>query len=196
MKNLLIIGASLCACAAQANLLVNGSFEDTAVANNTYQNVVAGSSFITGWSVTGTSVDVIAGPTTWIPQAGNQSIDLAGTPGPGAVSQIFATSVGQEYEVVFYLGSNHQGSGNKTVDVTIDGVTENLIGGLTNGSWVQFVRNFTATNTSTEIKFESTNSGNFGGAVDNVSVEAVPEPMTMIGLATAALLAANRKRKK
>lgn len=195
MKTLLIIGASTCACFAQANLLVNGSFEDTPVANNSFQNVVAGSSFITGWTVTGTSVDVIAGPTTWIPQNGNQSIDLAGTPGPGAVGQSFTTIIGQDYEVNFYLGSNHQGSGDKSVNVYINGVSENLTGGLTNGSWVQFTRTFTASALSTEVKFESTNSGNFGGAVDNVSVEAVPEPLTLVGLGLMGLAAVRRRRK-
>lgn len=195
MKNLLIIGASLCACFANANLLVNGSFEDTPVSSNSFQNVVAGNGFITGWTVTGTSVDVIAGPSTWIAQDGNQSIDLAGTPGPGAVGQSFATTIGQDYEVSFYLGSNHQGGGDKSVNVYINGVSENLTGGLTNGSWVLFTRTFTASALSTEVKFESTNSGNFGGAVDNVSVEAVPEPFTLAGIGIMGLAAIKRKRK-
>lgn len=182
---------------ASANLVSNGSFEDGVIGANTFRIVANGDSFITDWTVTGTSVDVVSGPATWIAADGNQSIDLAGTPGPGGVSQMIATTNGTAYRIRFALSRNDQGGSvaDKDVDFMFGSYTENLLGAVQN-SWTYFERTVVADSSSTELRFSSDSAGFFGGLVDDVSVEVVPEPASMAALTIGALgLIARRRRK-
>ena len=78
--------------------IVNGGFEDPNISSsgNYYLTVYSPNAdavcsqtpsvqIITGWTVTGCSVDIVRGP-SWA-HSGSQGIDLAGTPGPGGVEQ-------------------------------------------------------------------------------------------------------------
>jgi len=47
-----------------------------------------------------TSVDVVQGP-TWA-EDGIQGIDMAGTPGPGSLTQILTTAAGTDYVLSFW----------------------------------------------------------------------------------------------
>ena len=61
-------------------LITNGDFESfTAGSFSGYEVIAAGSSALTGWTIGGTSVDVIKGAYGAI--SGN-SIDMLGSPGP------------------------------------------------------------------------------------------------------------------
>jgi choice-of-anchor C domain-containing protein len=194
MKHYLIIAAGACASLAQANLLVNGSFEDQQIGNDTFLTVNNGQSNITGWIVEQTSVDIVSGPSRFIAQDGNQSIDIAGTPGPGTIKQSFATVAGQLYTVSFWLSSNTETSGDRSVNYDFEGVTGNVTGGLVNGAWIQFSDSFVATTNLSTIAFSSGDNGFAGGLIDNVSVEAVPEPFTLAALGLIAAAASRRKR--
>ena len=94
--------------ASPAAFVVNGGFEDPSLADTAgYQTVLAGQTTITGWTVGGTSVDIVANSFfTGNPSDSNQSIDLQGTPGPGSVSQTVTTTAGQAYLVTFDFGRN------------------------------------------------------------------------------------------
>jgi len=187
----------LAVSAAHANLVVNGSFESTAIGNNTYLTVTPGTAAVNlpGWTVSGTSVDMVSGPTRYPAYDGNQSIDLAGTPGPGGVEQMITTVVGEWYVIDFALGENHEGTGNKAVDFTFGSHSETLVGAVGQGNWLAFQRTIQATSTSTLLSFTSPNQNFFGGLVDAVSVQAVPEPATMLGLATAFGWALRRRKR-
>lgn len=181
---------------ASANLVVNGSFEDPLISDNSFLAVTAGSGVLTGWTVGGTSIDVLSGPSRFVAADGNQSVDLVGTPGPGDVSQLLATTDGTTYKIRFALSRNDEGGSvaDKDVDFSFGSYTENLLGAVQN-SWTYFERTIVADSSLTELKFSSDASGFFGGLVDDVSVEAVPEPASMAALTLGAMALITRRRK-
>ncbi|HET9392931.1 MAG TPA: choice-of-anchor C family protein [Candidatus Rubrimentiphilum sp.] len=92
------------AFAKAANLIKNGGF-DSGPQPSYYTMFPKGSTAIPGWIVTMGSVDVI-GPNWHDADGGKNSIDVDGTPGPGAIAQSFATKRGTKYTVWFALAGN------------------------------------------------------------------------------------------
>jgi len=191
---------------AHANLIVNGSFESPTVAPGISTTLYSGGqAFYTGnniggWTVTGASetADVYIYPNT-MPvsttqtmnvQNGNQALDLTGD-GTGGVAmgvqQLFSTTPGQTYVLSFYVGEliNEAAS----VQVYLNG---SLFQTATNNSpttgnttlWEQFVYNFTATSSSTSLRFVNNSAANVAvNGLDNVDVEATtPEPASIVTL--------------
>lgn len=163
-----------------ANLVVNGSFEDPiATPGSPYFNTVtAGETTIVGWGVGGTSVDLLEAP-RWPAFDGNQSIDLAGTPGPGSIEQFITTEIGVAYALSFALTSNTGGAGDYTVTVGFGQLNETVVPGIPLGTYLTFERIIVADSTSTLLRFSSASENNFGGIVDDVRVVAVPEPAAL-----------------
>lgn len=87
-----------------SNLIKNGGF-DIGPQPSYYAMFPKGSSAIPGWIVTMGTVDVI-GPTWHDADGGKNSIDVDGTPGPGAIAQSFSTNRGKKYVVSFALAGN------------------------------------------------------------------------------------------
>jgi len=161
--------------------LTNGSFETGTYVDGGagFEQLNAGDTSIDGWTVDAGSVDWIG--TYWPAQDGSMSIDMSGADA-GAISQTFATTIGNTYTVSFYLSGNPAGPPTvKTLDVSATGgtvgqytfdVTGNT---LANMNWTAEVYSFLATSTSTTLSFVSTTPGVFGPAIDNVAVtETVP----------------------
>ena len=156
------------------SLITNGTFEDfsgTPLVSG-YTVINAGSSALTGWTVGGTSVDLIANDYGAV---SGYSIDMLGTPGPGSLSQSFATVIGQQYTLSFDLSANGGGDG-KALTVSLTGVAPASYMGST--PFTTQTLNFVASNASTTLMFTSAASGYSGAVIDNVSVTAVPEPET------------------
>ena len=125
---------------ANANLLVNGSFEQdpsSVVANGVYQDYGAwirlapGTTYLTGWTVAGfgsggvLGVDWHLGVSPYAPRPakdGLRMIDLNidGTGGQGSgqgtISQSFATEIGSFYSVSFWLAGPSSGAQGGTLD--------------------------------------------------------------------------------
>jgi choice-of-anchor C domain-containing protein len=197
VKTLLAAAISLTAFGAQANELVtNGSFESITGSNpvGTYRKVNAGETDIVGWTVGGTSVDIINSAYGAI--SGN-SIDMLGSPGPGSLSQMLSTVVGQTYVLSFDLSYN--GGTYKDIGVSLAGGAQTF---FTGGSpFNHHTLQYTATSASTQLAFFSTGDANYSGAVlDNVSVAAVPEPetyaMLLAGLGLMGGIARRRRNKQ
>lgn len=171
--------------AANAATIVNGGFE-TGVSPGNFTTLANGSPGINGWSVGGASIDYIG--TYWNAYEGTRSVDLAGS-GNGSISQVIATVVNQMYNVSFWVARNPAGGvtpRNGFVDV---GGAPTLISFGNNGTTVTNMgwelRNFafTASSASTTLTFSSdpaTSGSNFGMALDNVMIAAVPEPATWL----------------
>src|SRR4051812_40571144 len=101
--------AALCAfsfCgAAWGAPFQNGSFELGGSRCNTF-NIPAGSTTITGWTVSVGNIDWLGAPVPgcgWQASNGNNSLDLVGT---GGIQQTFDTVPGTTYQVSFDMAGN------------------------------------------------------------------------------------------
>ncbi|MBK7470168.1 MAG: choice-of-anchor C family protein [Betaproteobacteria bacterium] len=174
--------------AAFAAPFQNGSFELGGIGPcNTY-DIPAGSTLITGWTVSVGNIDWEGPACGWQASDGGNSLDLVGQAagGIGGIEQTFDTIPGATYVVDFDLAGNYGGVPViKPLAVTIDGVTTNYTfdttgrGAFTMG-WTTKSLNFTANSTSSTIRFESDVSAaggslNAGAALDNVRITQVLE---------------------
>jgi len=180
-----LIGGSAVLALAGATLafggLTNGSFESGAYADggSGFEQLNAGDTSLTGWNVDAGSVDWIG--TYWPAQDGGMSIDMSGSDA-GTISQTLATTIGNSYNVAFYLSGNPAGPPTvKTLDLSATGGTvghysfDTAGSTLANMNWTAVSYSFTATGTSTTLTFVSTTPGAYGPAIDNVVVtETVP----------------------
>ena len=229
MKKLFGLTAPLVAVAAFATpalasvpVLTNGDFADPAV-NGSYETISAGSTAITGWTVTSGSVDLIG--SYWAPAisgtpstAGAQSLDLAGNSTGGISTTVGNLTVGDKYNVLFYMAGNPDG-GNviKSLSTFISGPGNT---GLTSGTysfdttghteqnmgWIRDQLTFTAVSSSETLSFLNYPyvglagaSSPYGAALSNVSVAAVPEASTwammIIGFGLVGVSIRRRSRK-
>ena len=100
--------------------IVNGDFEEATVDPGGFYVVLpGGSTAITGWTVTGDSVELMGG--FWQASSGLHSIDLSGSDA-GGIEQTFATTAGQLYRVTFDLAGDPGAPPTvKTVNVSAGG---------------------------------------------------------------------------
>lgn len=187
--------------AAQAELIVNGSFESTRLApSGNFKVLQTGSSFLTGWTVGGKSVDVLGPGNPYIAGAaahGDQYLDLVGSPGPGSISQILDTVAGQKYVLSFEFANNYN-AGNGVISDMSQALVE-VAGNSTllseiiehSGSeaddlkWATAIFYFTADSDKTTLTFSSYGPGSNGYSgilLDNVSVVPLttPEPASLL----------------
>ncbi len=183
--------------ASATPIITNGNFEtySVGVSDGGYTMVAAGSSAIYGWTVGGTSVDLIKN--SYGSVGSGTSVDMLGTPGPGSLSQMFNYAANTTYTLSFDLSRNPNGSYTAlAVDVfNIHNVYVST-GGVTTQSF-----SFTTGNTAGQqlLTFSSVGGDNYSGAVlDNVALTAaVPEPetyaMMLGGLGLLGFMARRRK---
>lgn len=202
-----LIAASLLAfpLLAQANLIVNGSFEVPAVGSGTFGNVgVGGSIGVGAWTVVGApgAVALVSGAYTesgvlFPAQDGAQWLDMTGsnTNAGTGVRQSIATMAGQSYALSFYIGNLTTGGGlgtTSSIEVFAGGSSLGIFthtgGSATLLDWKQFSTSFVATGASTVIDFFNRDGDNSNG-LDNVVIESagtavVPVPAALPLLAT------------
>jgi len=179
---------------ASAVIVTNGDFETLTAANpvGTYLTVNNSATTITGWSVGNISVDVVNGAYNAI--SGN-SIDLAGTPGPGSLSQTFTLAAGS-YQLSFDLGRNTDDA--PYANVVLGSTNFGTKIGGTGATFIHYVLPYVSAGGATTLSF--TNLGTPGGGIlDNVSVTAVPEPenyaMMLAGLGLIGFVAHRRAKR-
>ena len=186
---------------AQAtSVLTNGSFESGfKPPTGTFRTLSAGTDAaddITGWLVTANSVDWIR--TYWQAADGLYSLDMSGVAaGTIVTATTFNTIPGAMYVVEIYLSGNPDSgrglndlqvvatTGPDPADVftqyfSYNTSTENNT--KANMKWQLESWYFTAQGASTTLGFASLTCTAYGPALDNVSVELIPEPVTMAGL--------------
>lgn len=177
-----LIAALAIPSAGYAATFINGDFELGVDPGAQLATLAAGSTAITGWTVTGGPIDYISG--YWEAGSGSRSLDLSALTA-GGISQTFDTIAGQTYSVDFLLAGNPVGgAGTKTVSVAATGNAALEYGFNTAGTstgdmgWISQIYTFTAASDSTTLSFASLNDNPYGPALDNVavSITAVPEP--------------------
>ena len=195
MKKILAIATILAPCVAYAGPpIYSDNFNSDAPALNTAP---------AGWTVTGGTVDIVASGTFGITCAGGvgNCVDLDGsTNQSGTLSLTTGLSLvgGQTYTASFDL------SGNDRIPSQTDIVTVNF-GGTTqtfsilgSAPFVTESISFTAGTTGTyNLSFLDSSNNNIGAILDNVNVQAVPEPETyalmLVGLGFVGLAAKRRR---
>lgn len=217
MVGVMVVAACLAgAMIAQANLIVNGSFEDgnfyptdTSLgwySGNGWTAVCDNSTLIDGWTVEG-RIDWhdITGAFELKSKdgvGGQRAVDL--TPSAGsAIWQSFATVIGQYYTLSFTVASPslfYWDNFESTVTVNLAGSYTQPGQPQTNYVPTLITTGFTATDTTTTLKFSGSNQGNqwWSPVIDDVSVTAttVPDGGTTIALLGAAMLGLAGLRRK
>jgi hypothetical protein len=205
-------------------LIANGSFETPAVPVGGFTNFLVGGGTLTGWNVIGPAgkhVSIVSGVfgqngVSFPAEDGSQWLDLTGfnDNSTEGVSQSVATTIGDSYQLSFFIG-NTTGGGifgtTSTVNVFLNGLPTftdvNSLISPTTLTWEQFTHTFVASGATTTLGFANGDpaTDNSNG-LDNVvlldlgpaPVTSVPEPGTLAlfgaGLACAAAL--RRRRKK
>ena len=166
----ILLASAVFAFTASADILNNGSFELPNIGSNFYQTFNGGDSVgIPGWTVTGSSVDVVSylGNSNYPAADGNQSIDLAGTPsGPGGVEQTFTTIAGWTYKISFWVSSNGGPYSQQLQVYWNDALHSSLpVATLDTpalGTWTQEQLTLQATSNSSTIEFYTTNATSGG----------------------------------
>ncbi len=160
-----------------ANLLVNGSFEEGPdTGEQGWKPLEKGSKDIKGWEVTRGQIDYVS--SYWEAAEGKHSVDLHGSPGYGGIKQTFKTKKGQKYRVTFSLAGNPSGTvplkklGVKAADKEEEFTFSTEGKTATDMGWATQVFNFTAKGPETTLEFYTlmTEDPNCGPALDNVSV--------------------------
>jgi hypothetical protein len=174
--------------AAQANLITNGSFEDTinfVPDGNDTMSLPVSSTVMTGWTVVNGSLAWI-GPTNpfgLTASNGSYFLDLTDyrdSSPYGGVTQLITTVPGGHYQLTFDLGSSSiygipdsilasAGSTSQTFFSTLPGTN----------NWQSETLDFFAIGTSTAITLTGDSGQKYIG-LDNVSVDPVPEPATLL----------------
>jgi choice-of-anchor C domain-containing protein len=181
------LSLALLASHAIAAPFQNGSFESgTLVNTGSFDTLSAGSTAITGWTVTGDGVDYM--DTYWVAANGTRSIDMLSCGTAGGVQQTFDTLPGAIYQVTFSLAGNPDG-GIKTLTASAAASTANFTfdtAGATASAMNYATKSFTftATSASTTLAFTGGVLGGgtscAGSVLDNVAVNVLVAPSTPI----------------
>jgi hypothetical protein len=198
----------LSAAHAQLNLVVNGSFEDPAL--NSSWDVFPS---IPGWTLSyGPAIEIQRQYSGWSAAHGSQWVELdadtipsTGTNGSIGIYQDISTIPGTVYQLSFafsprpgyhpndeaYDGVRVLWGGNHVATITADGRP------LSQPNWVYYTYTLVASGTLTRLEFQDAGLYNntYGAYIDDVRLQLVPEPASLIALATGVVgLVARRRR--
>jgi len=164
------------ASSANANLIVNGGFEDNPVANGSWSFFSA--SVVNGWE--GSNIEIWHNLSGVTAAEGQQHAELNAHPYTGNVFSIFqdfTTVVGQTYDVSFFYRARE--SANEAFSFSV-GTLNSMITDHVVGAWSTFKDSFIADSTTTRLSFTTLDASTVGNLLDGVSVEAhVPESSSL-----------------
>jgi hypothetical protein len=192
------ISAPLLASASPVNLLTNGSFEDVGMAAGT-QGQASGTYGIytqmPGWSGGQNGIEIrnnVAG----VAQDGFNFVELDTTRNSVAL-QSLNTIAGAIYNLSFYFAprpnTSNRANDTNNIEVYWNNALLSTVGGTNSTSvhnWVRHDFAVQGTGALVDLKFQASGtSDSYGGSLDNVSLNVVPEPGS-IALVLGGLLAA------
>lgn len=176
------------------SLLTNGSFEsgafvpDPLYPGDDTMNLTVGATDMTGWTAENADLAWIgpSNPFGLSASDGGYFLDLSGfhdNAPYGGVQQTVSTTIGTQYRLSFDIGTDPAyDSAAVSVNVTGTGGPALFTSAPASPNrWETFTFDFTATSASTTIELDgqaATNEKYLG--LDNVSLEAIPEPGTLV----------------
>ncbi len=178
--NYISANPAIYAVALAPQLVENGGFERTPLADTGFVTRPAGSTAMPGWTIGADGIDQILNQ--WQPADGRQNVDLGASgvsPGDGSVSQSISTQPGASYLLSFAYSANPDagpGAPNAAMTVAWGGetfpVTTVRPPSPSNMDWQRFSQVVTGADASelTSLSFVQTAGGVFGVALDDVSV--------------------------
>jgi hypothetical protein len=173
MKKYLLLAALLSPSLANANLIINGSFEDTIQANGTWDIYAA----VNGWTTTN-GIE-IRNNVVGTASDGKNFAELD-TNANSSIDQVISTTAGQTYQLLFdYAGRIGETDLTNGISVFWNGtLLANLAetGGTVSNLWS--TKSFFVLGTGKDkLTFTATGpSDGFGGIIDVASLTAVPAP--------------------
>jgi hypothetical protein len=203
-----VLGASQVKPATAANLVVNGSFEQTLFNGGTDISDGSWNTYnqIPGWTATpGGKIEIQRGA-AGAAQDGKQFTELdshfyTNTDKIG-IYQDIATEIGKKYRLSFYYSPRpHTAATENDFEVLFGNTFSKTISagaGSSQTNWLKYTADIVATSNVSRLQFDYYVSKDFqdtyGSYIDNVSLETVPEPGTLLGLAVVGLGLATKKR--
>ncbi|HEY1935546.1 MAG TPA: VWD domain-containing protein [Acetobacteraceae bacterium] len=167
------------------NLLTDGSFENTSdfdPPNRDTMDLTVGSTVMPGWTVAGGEPLAWVGPGNPFDLSaydGSYFLDLTGDNDGGpfsGVSQIIATTSGDEYQLTFDLGSSSYYGLPAAITATAGGTSQTFTSTLTGtNNWQTETLDFTAAGNTTTISLVGASGENYIG-LDDVSATSITTP--------------------
>lgn len=159
---------------AKAGLIINGGFEDNAVANGSWKWFT--SSQVNGWN--GSNIEIWNNLNNFKSYQGNQHAELNahGSKGKFSIFQTFATSLGSQYNVSFAYAARKSLAEAFTFDILNQAgnvIFSQIMDKHTVKNWSLFNTKFSADSAFTTIRFTTLNSGTYGNFLDDVKVSRV-----------------------
>ena len=197
---LLAATAGSLSLAANANILVNGGFENPNINTGSWQYF--SSSDVDGWN--GSNIEIWKNYNNVSAFEGGQFAELNSHPGTGqafTIFQDFSTVQGQWYDVSFAYRA--RANNNEAFQVDLNGTSNIeswLIDDHTTSQWSTFSGSFLADSSLSSIACTTVvpSTGTVGNFIDDVQVSAVSEPATLalLGLGLAGLGFTRRRLNK
>lgn len=187
--------------ASAQEYVLNGDFENPDITGSNpfgngafYLPVFPGTPVLTNWTVSspgGGNIDIVRQGSDYLATSGAQYVDLAGTPGPGVISQVVSVPLPGLYTFSFFYANNPGAAPQANVNIQgalgtiFNQVFTHTTSTSNNLDWTFFSTTITVdpatAGSGFTLQFADLTGGSQGIFIDRVSVtnfSAIPEPST------------------